>query len=97
MNKEKANGTETLTKVSFIAGNIINCSLLVDNFRLETAVGYGDLNGDGVPNKLDVKSLQDSLTLKGAPPQNVWEADLDHNGRLDAVDQTLLKRRLLTQ
>ncbi len=97
VNKEKANGTETLTKVCFIKGNIKNCSFLVDNFKIESVKGNGDLNGDGVVNELDVAPIDNHLTTKGAPPQNAWDADLDHNGILNAVDKTLLKRQLLTQ
>lgn len=61
--------------------------------------GYrGDLNGDLAVNREDVSILTQHL-LGTAPltdPSVMEFADLDGNGRLNAVDLTLLKRILLT-
>ena len=94
--KGPAKGDETLSMV-FFDQRYVNQSFLVDNFRLETAVGNGDLNGDGKPDKKDVTEFGDYIMKNGAPPQNAWEADLDHNGVHDARDMSRLKRMIMEQ
>ena len=94
--KEPTDGNETLFMVHFMKDYVYR-SFLVDNFRIETAIGNGDLNGDGKSDNADATTSLNYLARNGAPPQNVWEADLDHNGVLNAVDLTLLKRMQVTQ
>ncbi len=81
----------------YFSGGYVNCSFLVDNFKIESAKGNGDLNGDGKTDKTDVDNFMAYLARNATPPQNAWEADLDHNGVHDARDMSRLKQMLLAQ
>ena len=56
----------------------------------------GDLSADGTVNMDDVNAMVSFLTAAKAPAD--WKAgDLNEDGRLNAIDLTLLKRILLYQ
>lgn len=93
-NRPDVSPTETFGYLYFSSGGV-NCSFLVDNFKIESAKGNDDLNGDGKTDKTDVDIFMAYLARNAAPPQNVWEADLDHNGVHDARDMSRLKQMLL--
>ncbi|MBQ8923099.1 MAG: RICIN domain-containing protein [Oscillospiraceae bacterium] len=54
-----------------------------------------DITGDGITDLLDVRALRDYL-LNAGTLKNPAAADLDGNGKISAIDLTLLKRQLLT-
>ncbi len=56
-------------------------------------VRYGDLNGDGLVNALDLTLLKRALLRDAAVPQAA--ADLDGSGALDAEDAAILRDFLL--
>ena len=61
-----------------------------------SAAEAGDINLDGSITVTDAVALQQYLlTLQTLTPEQGAPADLDGNGRLNAADLTLLKRRLL--
>ena len=60
----------------------------------EPKVLEGDVNEDGNVNTADAKELRDYLLGKGNN-LNTKNADMDQNGKLNGVDLTLLKQRLI--
>lgn len=56
----------------------------------------GDLNDDGILDKSDVTMLEAFLVGNGHLTLELWEeADYDHNGVLNVIDLTLMKRAIL--
>ena len=56
------------------------------------AARIGDINGDDALNAGDARAMRDFLVKKSADAAG---ADMNHDGRVNAVDLTLLKRELL--
>ncbi|MCB2231143.1 dockerin type I repeat-containing protein [bacterium] len=47
---------------------------------------YGDVNNDGIVNITDLTYLIDWLFMDGAPPDSIWEADLNGDCIIDTLD-----------
>ena len=61
-----------------------------------TKMASGDLNDDGILDKSDVTMLEAFLVGNGHLTLELWEeADYDHNGVLNVIDLTLMKRAIL--
>lgn len=59
---------------------------------------YGDVNGDGEVDSLDLSLLKRMILRKGGDvfiDRFITEADLDGDGQIDSLDCTLLKRYIL--
>ena len=63
---------------------------------VETETVEGDINADGVFDNADAAALQKwLLTVPEMHPANWRAGDLNKDGRLDARDLSMMKRRLL--
>ncbi len=60
---------------------------------LPAAYLMGDVNSDGKVTESDAVMLQKYLLANG-PVTNWPQGDMDKNGRLNAADLTLMKRKL---
>ncbi len=79
----------------FIKNSDIN---LNDGYPIFTWQIKGDVNGDGVFNKLDVVILQKWLLGdKNAELKNWKNADLYEDNRLDSFDLVIMKKQLIGQ
>ena len=65
------------------------------NYAVMVTLRKQDITGDGVTDLQDVRALQAYLLTTGTL-QNPAAADLDGNGKINAVDLTLLKREMLS-
>lgn len=66
--------------------------------KVMQVLGYalpGDATGDGALRTEDAFRLRDALVTKAVPYLDAANADVNGDGRLNAADLTLLKRRLL--
>ncbi len=64
----------------------------------QAAAVTGDINADGVCDKTDVVMMRDYLLTVGTlTPEQAAIADMNSDGRLNAVDLTLLKQMLMKQ
>ena len=55
----------------------------------------GDVNEDGLIDRIDAQFLRDCLNSKPVPHISFQNADLNGDGKLNAIDLTVLKRKLL--
>ncbi len=68
----------------------------VDSFTFSTDLMIGDINQDGEVSVADAVMMQKHiLTIKSLTEEQCALADIDGNGKINAVDLTLLKRILL--
>lgn len=65
------------------------------NYAVIASLPKQDITGDGVTDLQDVNALRDYLLANGTL-QNPAAADLNGDGKINAIDLTLLKRELLT-
>jgi hypothetical protein len=57
---------------------------------------YGDINGDGAVDALDLITLRSTINLTSASPDYIAAFDADNNGSVDALDLIQLRSRINT-
>ena len=85
---------ETVTLGALNQASCVNYAVAVTPQRAAPVIG--DLNADGICDKADLVMMRDHLlTISALTPEQGAAADLNKDGKINAVDMTLLKQILL--
>ena len=84
---------ETVTLGALNQSSCVNYAVAVT--ALKAAPVIVDLNADGICDKADLIMMRDHLlTISALTPEQVAAADLNRDGKINAVDMTILKQIL---
>ena len=76
------------------SSNAVNYIVIIKSEQ--SSIIYGDLNGDGFVDSLDLTILKRFILRKINLPQDKLEAaDLNRDGSVDSIDNSILKRYIL--
>ena len=85
---------ETVTLGALNQASCVNYAVAVTAQKAAPVIG--DLNADGICDKADLVMMRDHLlTISALTPEQGAVADLNKDGKINAVDMTLLKQILL--